>query len=457
MAGGVGGGDQRVVIMREVPTAASSGSGKAAFHLVVLYLFLEFGRPQDLIPGLAALHLPGLVTALLGAGLFLTKGVDLRARETRLFMALLVLMAFHVPLAVNNYWALSILLTMVQTLVAYLAITTFVGSYDTFLKLRTLWLAIHVYLALVGIMNQGRGVGGFLEDENDFSMTLNMAIPFAFFPALVETRRMRQLAYAATAALFVYANVLTLSRGGFIGLVAVALYCWFRSPRKLVSGALIGILTLTIVAAAPERYWDEVESIQHGTADPTGKSRKFLWEIGWVMFLDNPIVGVGQGNFPFRFREYEIASGFELGMDGTSRAGRAAHSLYFTLLPELGLAGTTIWSLMLLAVYRNTRSIRHAAPPRRPFDRLQSRASDDPYYLGLAMEASLVGYLVSGVFISVLYYPSFWVLLAFVVGLRNATAAKAKPAFAASPWYLRQDEPLPTLVLQRSRPRGGLS
>jgi hypothetical protein len=40
-------------------------------------------------------------------------------------------------------------------------------------------------------------------------------------------------------------------------------------------------------------------------------------------------------------------------------------------------------------------------------------------YLNLAISASVIAYLVTGTFISVLYYPSLWLLIAFGIALRN--------------------------------------
>jgi hypothetical protein len=136
------------------------------------------------------------------------------------------------------------------------------------------------------------------------------------------------------------------------------------------------------------------------------------------MFSDNPLWGVGQGNFPYRFREYEIAYGFPDGLHGRSRAGRAAHSIFFTLLPELGIAGLIIVSLMILYVFKCTRDIRNLLGASPSF------SSHDNYsyvfYLTLAIEGSLIAYLVSGIFISVLYYPSFWFLVAFTSSAKKA-------------------------------------
>jgi hypothetical protein len=38
----------------------------------------------------------------------------------------------------------------------------------------------------------------------------------------------------------------------------------------------------------------------------------------------------------------------------------------------------------------------------------------------LALEGSIIGFLVSSIFISTLYYPVFWLLAGFVLALRKA-------------------------------------
>jgi len=131
------------------------------------------------------------------------------------------------------------------------------------------------------------------------------------------------------------------------------------------------------------------------------------------MFLDNPVIGVGQDNFPVRFADYE---GDER-LYGRTRMWRAAHSVYFTLLPELGLVGALIFFRMLYWIRRDVATIRRSS-------------TIVPY--GNAIEASLIGFLVSGIFISTLYYPNFWVTMGFAVALRRVVILDASPRSAAT-------------------------
>lgn len=396
------------------------------FCLVLIYIFLEFVRPQTTIPSLAPLRIHGIVTLCLGLAVLFSGKLNLSNKQTKLYLLLLAMMVFHGPFAVNNYWAYHMFRAMLINFVAYLGIIIFVDSFSRYKTLINIWLGIHIYLAIYAIMKGGQGVGGFLGDENDFSMTLNMIIPFAFFMIFAEANKSKKIIYTCITILFLFANMITLSRGGFIGLVAVGIYCWLRTPKKIVSSVLAGVLLLFMFQYAPEKYFGEIRSIQlEGIEDiqgerlykGTGGERIYQWIVGWKMFLDNPIVGVGQGNFPFRFSEYEQASGFHEGLHGTSRAGRAAHSIYFTLLPELGVIGTVIFAAMLYYIYKDLRYISQINT-KRSSGKL-SEEKEKVFYLSCALEASLVGFLVSGIFISVLYYPNFWILMGFVVSLKS--------------------------------------
>jgi O-antigen ligase len=400
--------------------APSTQSGsRLPFLLILIYLFFLYGRPQAIIPPLSYLRLPGLTALMLAFFLVLSGKVRLMERPTLLFALLLGLMVIHGPIAVNNYWALQVFIAMSLNFVAYLSLLHFVDDEEKFRRLVDVWLKVHVLVAIVGAVKKGIGTGGFLGDENDLCMALNMVLPFTFFLALSAPKLSKKIYYVSLACLFLFVIVYTNSRGGFIGLVATGLYCWWKSRNKLLSGAVAALLILFMALAAPPAYWEEIRSIpeENTPANPygTGAARIYKWKVAWGMFLDNPVMGVGQGNYPWNVGEYELKLGFEEGFHYRSMAGRAAHSLYFTLLAELGLIGAVLFASMIVLTVRNLRFIQKSdgtgstgAGGALPF------AS-----LGMALEAGLLGYLVTGIFISVLYYPNFWLLMGFTLSLRK--------------------------------------
>src|SRR5699024_2753439 len=85
------------------------------------------------------------------------------------------------------------------------------------------WIAVHVLVALWALTHEGQGTGSFMQDENDLSLALNMAIPYAYYllqrPGQSTWRR---LLYLGAVTVLAAAVVVSNSRGGFLGLIAVA-------------------------------------------------------------------------------------------------------------------------------------------------------------------------------------------------------------------------------------------
>jgi len=388
------------------------------FSLLLFYLILEYGRPQDLLPFVRVLHLPAIITVLLALSVINSgKFQLLKDKQTVFFLFLFGLMVIHGPIAVNNYWALMIFIAMAGNFIVFLALIRYVDTPDKYNRLLKTWFGIHVFLAIHGIAKKGTGVGGFLGDENDFCMTINMIIPFSFFLAMNAAGK-KKIFYIVLTGLFLSAILISFSRGGFVGLMAAFAYCWLKTKRKLLTAIIMGVLTVFAIVVAPPAYWDEVRSITEEGADTgTGEERVYEWKIGWHMFLDNPIIGVGQGNFPYVFQKYELqVTGSDEPFYGRSVAGRAAHSIYFTMLPELGILGTCIIFGMIYYTFKDLRTIR-ANILKKNYK--ESNQSSDKYLsIVLALEGALVAYLVSGVFISTLYYPNLWILMGFIISLK---------------------------------------
>jgi len=405
----------------------SLGKKKSVIPLTLLfiYLILEYSRPQELLPFLRVLHLPTIIVILLALSFAFSGVLPLKEKQTGLFLAILGLMVIHGPIAVNNYWALMIFLSTVMNFIVYLCLINYVDDQDKYDRLLKIWLAVHVFLALNGIVKKGKGIGGFLADENDFCMTMNMIIPLSFFLA-INASGVKRLYYALLTVLFLFVIILSQSRGGFVGLLAAFIYCWLRTKRKMMTAFIMGSLAVVAVLVAPPTYWNEVRSItEQGTSKGTGAERIYTWGVGWHMFLGNPVLGVGQGNFPYVFREYEILAGHgEEGYHGRSVAGRAAHSIYITMISELGLIGTCIIIGMIINALKDLKSIR-----ARSFQQniVSNTTSKKNYFLALGLEGSLVAYLASGAFLAILYYPNVWLLMGFIVSLKRIVILEPKP------------------------------
>jgi hypothetical protein len=261
--------------------------------LSVLHTFFEFGRLQELVPGLRLIPFGTGLSILLILNVLMSGKVDFSRLQTKLWLPLFAVMAIHVPIAVNNYWALMTFKDMVLMYCVYLGVITFVNSTEKMMTLMKLWIGVHGFLAVMGIAKGGRGIGGWMGDENDFCMVMNMAVPFGYFLLFSSTSVRQKMKYLGFLGTFILAAMASLSRGGFFGLAAVGAYCWYRSPKKLNALVVVVVAVLFMLVLAPEKYWDEIaSSTSEQTMDVgTGAARLYTWGIGMDMFYANPIIG----------------------------------------------------------------------------------------------------------------------------------------------------------------------
>jgi len=429
------GSDPKPITTPEVKTsvfgqARQAQESKTGFYLVLVYLLFEFGRPQDVLPGLGAIPFGTGLSVLILLNVLMSRKLDFSRLQTKLWLPLLAVMAIHVPIAVNNYWALMIFKDMFLLYSVYLGILAFVDSLEKMMTLMKMWVGIHGFLAVWGIAHGGFGIGGWMGDENDFCMVMNMAVPFGYFLLFSATGVVQKMKYLGFLGAFILAAMASLSRGGFMGLAAVGVYCWYRSPKKLNALIVLAVAVVFMVALAPPTYWDEIAS---STSDETmgdegtGGARLYTWGIGMKMFYANPIIGIGQNNFPWTFNIYEAGQTFH----DRSFGGRQAHSAWVTLISELGLAGIVIIGAMLLQCYKDLKLVRKRFSPVRSGQKhgqIVQAGEDVRMYLARAMEGSLIGFIVSGIFISILWYPSLWIMMALVVSLRNISETQGGEA-----------------------------
>lgn len=408
---------QNIKAGRGAKTSAKDPSA-TAFTFLLVYFFIEYVRPQDRLPGIGALKI-GLLVTIACAALWIAKGdkAPLKDPLIRWYIAFTVLAGMSLLFSVNTYWAFQCTKTVgLMLLAATLPSASLLADPDRLHKFVYAWIGFHAFVALTSFAAGGRGPGAFLGDENDLALALNMAVPYAYFMSTspLATARARWLCRLATLVL-VIASVFTWSRGGFLGMIAVMGMIWLMSPGKIKNAAIIlvlGIVTIVGIPLFTEKgsVLDEFSTIEDPN-DSTRRDRLDSWGTGWDMYVDNPVFGVGAGNYAWRVGEYQMKDPNFDPRRRRGRAGRAAHSLYFTLLPEMGTAGTVCFVAMAWLIVKRGRQVQKL----KPKDEALGPRLVEVQLVGKAIIASLIAFLVSGTFVSVLWYPHLFYLVGFAI------------------------------------------
>jgi O-antigen ligase len=354
-------------------------------------------------------------------------------KQTKYYFLFVVLAVIGTIFARNPNRAYLVAKSFVFGLMGYLIYVTFLDSpkkIQNAIKLSTILSAI---LALISIRHGGKvPYLPVLDDANDVALSMNIAAPFAFFLGQGSTHRRSKIFYYSLFGVIIMATVVSFSRGGFLGLITTMSLCWFWSSKKVAGAFLVACVIALMMILAPPGYWEEINTIAGGfinpSSDDTADDRVYSWKIGWKMFLDNPVIGVGPSNYGIWFGDYDPT------MKGSRHWGRVAHSLYVDLLSEYGTVGVI---LFLGIIFQNMKSRAELArlEKEREIILKDSQFSGDEkeeirrtirtnYLLGNACVCGMMSYLVTGTFISVLAYGHFWSLTAKMVALSNSTKSR---------------------------------
>jgi probable O-glycosylation ligase (exosortase A-associated) len=388
------------------------------FGIMIFYLF-EFLRPYDLLPGLAKLRIPMLtVITSTVAFIFIKAWTDKSIKWDKfnwVFLSFIGVVAITVVTAWNNRFAYNVFQSMSIYFVVMLIATNVVNSTRRFSWLIWILLTIHVYFALKGIlhystgsysyggMNTSGSVGSnFLNDENDFAMALNTFIPFAFFMTFSFKNVFKKLIGTGILLILIFGVISSMSRGGWIGLVAAIGFSVFRSKHRIKSLAIALLSVLALIAFAPSQYWAEVQSISAESG--TGKARIEYWKAAVRMFVDNPLVGVGAANGGVRMPAY-----IETDRDPNTQWGRTFHGTLPQVLAELGGLGIFFYLTMIVLALKYLNRI----------GKISQETEDGKIlvYMANSLTAAIIAYLVTATFISTAYYPQLWALLTLSITL----------------------------------------
>jgi O-antigen ligase len=246
------------------------------------------------------------------------------------------------------------------------------------------------------------GSPGWFRDSGDFGIAMTVFFPLAaaFALALKEYwGRYKKWFFYFLPITGVVTIIATSSRGAQLGMAAIGIWYLLKSAKGIK--AMLGILIVgwALYSLLPEKMLQEYQSAGD---DNTSIDRLAHWAFGEKVIRDKPLLGVGYNNW----LDYcNFMNPYGLGIRSTCRL---PHNTYISAAADLGVIGflVYVWMALLIFVF-NGRT------------RINARKYNNKFILYLAhgLDGGLVGYLVSTIFFSELFYPLFWVQLSMTVAL----------------------------------------
>ncbi len=428
-----------------VAAASKSASGSSPGRAVLgfgtwaglFYLFIEYFRPQFYFSPLNHVK-PGMFAFAFGLGFLVLARKHRLPREAWLLLLFLFMLFKTVPFSSAPRVALTTSQNLLVMAVA--GPLVMMTALDTVRKLRiSVWFYVILVsvLCVQGIRHGGRGVAGFFTDENDLAMALCTAIPLGYFLAASASSVMERVAGYFIFGLNVLGVMMTFSRGGFLGLIALILHIILNSRQRVRAITVLVVAVVVLFPFVPPGWYQEMQSIETANQPgETGDQRLYMWGVAWRVFLDHAINGVGPNVYIRVSMDYEDP---DRAAGGLHLWGKACHSVFFTGLAEWGLSGMLVWLALLAAVFYRTGVVTRRMKARLASSK-PGKAGGPPAearaLLGLAkgLQGAMVGFLVPAAFITVNYYPNFWTLIGLMaavpLAMEHDPALRIEPAFA---------------------------
>jgi putative inorganic carbon (HCO3(-)) transporter len=412
---------------QEEPPLGSIGSmwagvrrESAGLYCVLGYLLFEYGRPQsiylwlDFFPFSSAFlllslmfafgHSPGRSLAVPGTGLV--------AIFTLLVLASSA--ASYAPeLAFGNLYI------YINWLLVYFTFVALLNTQRRWLLAMALFLLLSFKMSQHGFRTWvARGMAftdwglggpaGWFENSGELGIQMCVFLPLAIGFVLAyggHWPRMVRLAYWAMPMSALATIIGSSSRGAVVGGLAALMPMALRSRYKWKALGAIAVISLIGYLVMPPEF---IERFNSAGEDGTSVSRLTRWKGGIDMMFDHPLLGVGYFNWPAYYPLH-----YEPGV----RGALLSHNIFVQVGAEMGVTGLMVFLLMIFACLKMTGRIRAVAAANPQAAHYQ--------HLANGLDGALVGYLVSGFFVTVFFYPYFWVNLAFTAALYNVACREA--------------------------------
>ena len=390
-----------------------------------VYVLTAVGRVHELFPPLNVVR-PAITAGLLSIILFCSDRLSVRrwtwlsGGPTPWLLALFGWMVVSVPGALVaghsfDYVVGEMSKTVLMTFIIAGAIR---GPRDLERMVGAVFYAIAVYSVVV-LMNFELGEGNqwrlgrlYYYDANDFATVAVAVMPLGVLLAMsARSWTMRAfpiLGLIVISAVFVRSG----SRGGFLALIATSLFfiLSFRAMSLIGRLATIGVVAAVVLVVASDRYWRQIGSTFSETDyNQTNESGRLqVWERGLGYVLSNPVFGLGTDNFPSA--EGMLSEMASRQQYGVGVKWNAPHNMFLQVTAENGIPALVFFVGMLASTFRVFKP-----PPLQR--RLRTRRSPVSPALKQALGASLVGFIVGSIFLSLAYTQLLYVLVALAIGM----------------------------------------
>jgi putative inorganic carbon (hco3(-)) transporter len=378
---------------------------------VYLFLVTMLVRPQDWVPGLIDLPTADIlipVCLILGFKNLLT---DAKRYFLPHYVLLLMYLGIIFVSTLNSAGADAATdetIIFLKRILVFFVIIWLLNTEKALLRANHLFKLMALFLAYQAILQAitGACLGGLTpypgyeeirvrwygdwDGPNVFGLLFVFAIALSVEYVIGQHRLWVRLYHVLLCMAYLTAIYYTNSRGAVVAVICTVLAYFYMWKRNIL-GIIIGVLCVAALLSFGPSRMGEVHS-----GESSAHERTWLWEQGLNMLRQNPVLGVGRGQF---------AKNVDLHL--------LAHNNYVQNFSELGLTGFFLFICILWFSFKGVYRVGYCSP-----DKVSELSA-----LGRSLWCALVGFSVSTFFVVMELDLYYWLLglavASYLVGRRR--------------------------------------
>lgn len=246
-----------------------------------------------------------------------------------------------------------------------------------------------------------------MQDRNSLALAMNMILPLLFLIRNYTENRKLKILLLVVAIFNIIAILGSFSRGGLIGLLVVGFFYFLRSNQKILISVFAIVIGISAVNFMPDKWTQRMNTIESADKDESFLGRVVAWKQAVLIANDHPFIGVGfkggqnQGIWTYYKPDFDIFNSVIDTSNTNFVQAKAAHSIYFQVLGDMGYTGIFLFMLLLLTSYRFIRFAEKHLP-----------AASFYHDLAGMTKISLAAYSVAGAALSLPYFDILYVIFA---------------------------------------------
>lgn len=244
---------------------------------------------------------------------------------------------------------------------------------------------------------------GWYENPNDLVLILNCTIPLALYLWESSKSTIVRYFFLTIASLFAFNILLSASRNGLLGLMAVGCMCllFMKNISRFIRFSILALLISSVVTFGVATVFTRSDLVSRQlTGDESSENRIVQWKACLRMVKSHPFLGVGPGESPFEIRNY-----------GGIR-GMVPHNTLVQVFAETGIPGGIFFIMCTIFPIWEARKFFKIKGNR-------NRLQDSPVILYKYLIVALCGFWVCAFFSNRVYFKILYVLIALITAIRE--------------------------------------